>query len=412
MSAKHLFAFVLITAATGIPVYLFVFKQAPAADETPSPIPVVSAPEPTPAPIADAVIEVQKPKPANDKPDWEAVAREAAPAVAVVQGKLGHGTGFLLPESVLVTNAHVISLEFEEHLNIHFPSAAKKQHRGPFKARLLWIDRKQDLAFLRVECDVPFQLELHDEYRLRAGQEVLAIGSPGLTRTQKLENALSRGLMSTVAKLDGTRVFQLNINVNPGNSGGPVLDANGRVLGMVTAKLKNKEGIAFAIPAPDLDEAWQKQILAANNEASPELIATHRGNAIQERLGFLGEAYSRGLDANSQAMEEAVANGGSPADGLKAVTRDLAPQIKKINAILADGMEARIKAITNDANLVESDRLRIQKLWDACREMKAHFEKPSGTLDSYRTRSVQIKKQFSQLQIVPIKKESLPKSGI
>src|SRR5207245_957582 len=83
----------------------------------------------------------------------EDLVRDCAPSVALVKGKTGHGTGFLLPNNVLATNAHVVSLEFEENIRVHFPSAPAGK-RGPYRAKYIWADRKRDLAFLEVVCDV------------------------------------------------------------------------------------------------------------------------------------------------------------------------------------------------------------------------------------------------------------------
>src|SRR5262245_33757980 len=167
----------------------------------------------------------------------EELAKQCKPSVAVVKGKFGHGSGFLLANGLLCTNSHVVELDFEENLRVHFPSTEEKRHRGPYKAHFVWADRKRDIAFLHVDCDeVPF-LELAEDYQLRSGQEVLAIGNPGLREGEMLENALSRGMMSTMWKSpEGQNFYQLNIAINPGNSGGPVVDSLGRVLGMITAK--------------------------------------------------------------------------------------------------------------------------------------------------------------------------------
>ncbi|MFL5343003.1 MAG: S1C family serine protease [Gemmataceae bacterium] len=396
-----------------IPARLFLFKPEKKDDG----IPLVSADTPLGAPAAqpDAVPKNEEPKAEaklepkaeprpdattrkkTERPDWEAVVKDCSPAVGVVEGKVGHGTGFLLTDRVLATNAHVINLEFEENLRVHFPAAPKAQH-GPFKARYIWSDRKRDLAFLRVECQpMPFELELAEDYKFSAGQEVLAIGSPGFGQNEKLENAISRGLMSTNTKLDGKRFYQMNINVNPGNSGGPVLDRDGRVLGMVTAKLRDKEGIAFAVPVDDMEEAWRNNVFGAGNETTPDQSAWNRGCTVFERLVYLGDAYLGGLDAYTQAMEQAVNRGGSPNDGLRAVSKEMAPKVNVMNRIFADNLEKNLNATLDEPFIQQQDRERIRQLWQVCREMKAAFDKPSGTVATYRQKKNQLKLQFEQL---------------
>src|SRR5258706_7755044 len=166
----------------------------------------------------------------------------------------------MLPQSILATNAHVVALEFEENIRVHFPSAPKGR-QGPYKAKFIWADKKRDLAFLEVNCDVE-ALELAEDYKLRPGQEVFAIGSPGLAGTDLLPNAPVKGQMSAMHKLGGQPFYALSMSVNPGNSGGPVLDMNGRVLGMITAKAKDKDGIAFAIPLDDLYGSYHREVMA------------------------------------------------------------------------------------------------------------------------------------------------------
>ena len=90
--------------------------------------------------------------------------------------------------------------------------------------------------------------------------------------------------------------YQINIGVNPGNSGGPLLDGKGRVIGMVTAKLRDKDGIAFAIPADDLETALRNDVFSPGYEATPEQAAWNRGCTVFERLMYLGDAYAVPLD--------------------------------------------------------------------------------------------------------------------
>src|SRR5207248_2822347 len=77
-------------------------------------------------------------------------------------------------------------------------------------------------------------------------------GGPDSESKLLLENAVNRGLMSTTVQLHGQAFYQAGVSVNPGNSGGPVLDLFGRVLGVVTMKRRDKEGIAFCVPLEDV----------------------------------------------------------------------------------------------------------------------------------------------------------------
>jgi hypothetical protein len=252
------------------------------------------------------------------------------------------------------------------------------------------------LAFLYVECDAPY-LDLADEYTLRPGQEILAIGNPGIAPGDQLENSISKGLMSTVKSLDDITFYQMNISVHPGNSGGPVLDASGKVLGVVTAKALNKEGIAYAVPVQDIEDAWVKHVIGAGRETTPEILAWNRGSTVFERLIHLGDLYVSGLDANARAMHQAVAQGGTPADGVRAVAKEVKAYVARSDSVWADALEPNLKVVVADPLLDQRDRDRIRQMWEICGQMKKMFEAPAGTVASYQAKTAQLKRQFDRL---------------
>ena len=73
-----------------------------------------------------------------------------------------------------------------------------------------------------------------------------------------LENAVSRGVMSTKTVIGDQNFYQLGIAINPGNSGGPVIDSSGKVIGIATLKMTRLEATAFCIPAEDLTPRWRR----------------------------------------------------------------------------------------------------------------------------------------------------------
>ena len=154
------------------------------------------------------------------------IAAESEPSIAMITGDGSVGTGFLVRPGIIATNAHVIDGEFITNLRVRFPSAEKAQ-QGPITAELLYEDTRRDLAFLRVKSPLP-PLRVAPSYTFRKGEDVTAIGNPGAGGELILENAISRGLMSTRTSLEGQRYYQLGIAVNPGNSGGPVFNSYGR----------------------------------------------------------------------------------------------------------------------------------------------------------------------------------------
>ena len=213
---------------------------------------VPSPTAPRPASTVSAVPSSARSVPAPGLSTEEMIARSEA-SVALISTDHSVGTGFLLQAKIVATNKHVIVGADSEPIRVHFPSADER-NRGPFAGRLLYQDPTKDLAFLYVDTDLN-PLTLAQKYEFRRGQEVVVIGNPGVKNDLILKNAISKGVMSTETTIEGQPYYQLGISINPGNSGGPVLDAVGEVIGVITLKAVNKEGLGFCIPLAQLQDA-------------------------------------------------------------------------------------------------------------------------------------------------------------
>ena len=227
------------------------------------------APEPAPKPEPPAVVKAE-PKPAEelarDLQTSEVVAR-CEPSVALIRGKRSVGTGFLVAPGILATNAHVIDGEIVQNIEVRFPSA-EGAARGPFPARLLHQDKVKDLAFLAVASDLP-PLTIAPAHAFRKGEDVVVIGNPGVGGKVVIENAISRGVVSSKHTIAGQDYLQLGVAINPGNSGGPVIDVKGRVIGVATLKTSQQEGLAFCIPA----EGLLASLAVAKGKATADAVA-------------------------------------------------------------------------------------------------------------------------------------------
>lgn len=161
------------------------------------------------------------------------------------QPATGFGSGFIVSsDGYIVTNHHVINGADDIEVSL--------QNRSSYKATLIGSDARTDLAVLKVDAtDLPVA-ELGDSSSLKVGQWVLAIGSPfgfDYTATQGIVSALSRSLPSNDSNY--VPFIQTDVAVNPGNSGGPLFDLEGRVVGVnsqIYTRSGGYMGLSFAIP--------------------------------------------------------------------------------------------------------------------------------------------------------------------
>lgn len=154
------------------------------------------------------------------------------------------GSGFILsPEGFIVTNCHVA--ENSEKIGIEL------QDGRVLPADLTGLDPYTDLAVLKIYTDnLPF-VSFQDNTYLRVGQVAIAIGNPfgfQCTVTTGVISALGRTLQSSSGRMIDN-VIQTDAALNPGNSGGPLMDSTGRVIGVNTAIIREAQGICFAIGA-------------------------------------------------------------------------------------------------------------------------------------------------------------------
>jgi hypothetical protein len=331
------------------------------------------------APPESAAVPAQKVADKEAKPLPDLTPKEiyaaSAPSVALLRtGKAG-GTGFLVKPNILVTNAHVIDIAPITELKVFFPSAGEAG-KNPLGAKLLYFDGRRDLALLEVKTSLK-PLPILDDYRFQGGQDVTVIGSPGIGKGT-LENAVTGGLMSTRTKLRGQDYYQLSISVNPGNSGGPVFDAKGRVIGVVTLKASRQEGIAFCVPARDLVRALKAQG-CQSQEQQAEMAARHNLVVLVRRISLAGSIYAKGLELYQRCLQESRFQP-------QLVTRKLAQihssfdKVKNIDQALLGEARSLVTQVASDTNLPVSQRQELTNLWTNYLEMKNYFNKPRGTI--------------------------------
>uniref|UniRef100_A0A914XAA7 Serine protease HTRA2, mitochondrial n=1 Tax=Plectus sambesii TaxID=2011161 RepID=A0A914XAA7_9BILA len=220
------------------------------------------------------------------------LVEKVAPAVVHVQVSSSHSFGFggtqitagggsgliVRSDGLILTNAHVVGSIRNSQLTITLNDGRK------FNGRLVKLDRRTDLAIVKIDGahDLPV-LRLADSTKVRPGEFVVALGSPFT-----LSNSVTMGIVSNPKRSLNElglsapiHYVQTDAAINVGNSGGPLINLDGEVVGINAMKLANSDGVSFAVPAIYVEEFLQgvdKQIATGSKVGYP-------------RRRFVGLAY-------------------------------------------------------------------------------------------------------------------------
>jgi S1-C subfamily serine protease len=227
------------------------------------------------------------------------------------------GSGFVVRSNgVIVTNQHVISKA--HRISVRFRDGRR------LEARILGIDERTDLAVLQVEAAQLPVLEFADSDSATIGQLVYAIGIPfgqewSFTAGMLSGKGRTRLLAPTSLLPLVEDYLQTDALINPGHSGGPLLDREGKVLGMNTLITRTERGLAFAVPS-NLLQQTVSQILAAGKVSRPWLgirVETlGETPALGERLAAAGRgAVVLAVEADGPAFRTDL----RPADVIQSV---------------------------------------------------------------------------------------------
>ncbi len=195
--------------------------------------------------------------------EWGDVFRQYNESVVIVHSETGDGSGFFVDaQGVVCTNFHVVSDSFVKQ-GIQVRAFAKDEAgesitRTYEKVSPVYLDPSADIALLRIydEGAGPFQpVVLDPSDKFGTGDEIAAIGSPG-GGERILENTFTRGIVSQAKRYSlGADHIQIDAPINKGNSGGPVFNRKGQVIGMATWGYEGKQNLNFAVPVAAIRSA-------------------------------------------------------------------------------------------------------------------------------------------------------------
>lgn len=211
--------------------------------------------------------------------------RRAPPQEQEVQR--GVGSGFIISnDGFVLTNAHVVDGADEVIVTL--------TDRREFKAKVLGADKRSDVALLKVEgSGLPF-LTIGDSGKIRVGEWVIAIGSPF-----NLDSTVTAGIISAKSRDTGDflPLIQSDVAVNPGNSGGPLINMRGEVIGInsqIATLSGGYNGISFAVP---IDEVMRvSDQLKKSGKVTRGRIGVEIGEVSKDVAESLGLGKARGVE--------------------------------------------------------------------------------------------------------------------
>jgi len=197
----------------------------------------------------------------------------------------GVGSGFIISvDGYVMTNAHVVDGADEVYVTL--------TDKREYKAKIIGADKRTDVALVKIEGSNLPRLTLGDSNKIRVGEWVIAIGSPF-----GLDNTVTAGIVSAKARDTGEYLplIQTDVAVNPGNSGGPLINMRGEVIGInsqIYSRSGGYMGISFAVP---IDEAIRvSEQLKSSGKVTRGRIGVQIGEVTKEVAESLGLSKAQG----------------------------------------------------------------------------------------------------------------------
>jgi S1-C subfamily serine protease/regulator of sirC expression with transglutaminase-like and TPR domain len=238
------------------------------------------------------------------------LAESIAPSLVKItqlgrEGADGIGSGFIVSaDGLIATNLHVIgeARRLQVEMNDGKTHAVTSVHA---------TDAHRDLALLKIDVKDLKSLPLGDSKKVRQGESVVAMGAP-----EGLGFSVVQGVLSATREIDGNDMLQVAIPIEKGNSGGPLLDMQGRVLGILTLKHIKTDNLGFAMPVNALKELIEEPNPVPMNRwltigvLNPKMWKPHLGSQWSQHAGVIradlpGDGFGgRALCLSTQKVPE------------------------------------------------------------------------------------------------------------
>jgi len=204
--------------------------------------------------------------------DLTAAIETADQAVLTVRAGDSEGAGFVInTDGYAITNAHVISRGGQVEVRL--------ADKRVVAAKVVKRDDARDLAILKLEATNIPNVQFASAKTLKPGAEVAAIGAP-----LGLEHSVTKGVVSSLERtIEGKPFIQIDAALNPGNSGGPLVNAKGQVVGVNTKVASQAQNVGFAIPSDDVLKFLDGAKVSYNAVLAPAAEGEGKASAAPEK---------------------------------------------------------------------------------------------------------------------------------
>ena len=270
---------------------------APLAAAAPMSEPAAKPEEPR-NPFADALaaetpaLKATSPPPSTTLSLEDLISR-TMPAVVRIETGTGSGSGFFIRPDTILTNGHVVTTN--NSVTVRRPDGTTVNGRVERTAP------EYDIAVVHLDSfrtDQP-TIPMGSGQQARAGQEVVAVGSP-----LGLQNTVTRGIVSAVRKVGDLTLVQTDAAINPGNSGGPLVDRSGEVIGITTMSYRAAQGLSFAVAIDHASDVLSGRHVFTSGPTMTPIDSLNGATANAGQPSNTDRMREQGARAYEQSMQQ------------------------------------------------------------------------------------------------------------